>query len=39
MRKSAAKAIHWDWRLMAAQCYQESTFDPQAKSWAGACGL
>lgn len=28
-----------DWRLMAAQCYQESTFDPNAKSWAGACGL
>ena len=24
---------------MAAQCYQESTFDPQAHSWAGACGL
>lgn len=31
--------IRWDWKLMAAQCYQESTFDPQAKSWAGACGL
>ena len=31
--------IRWDWRLMAAQCYQESTFDPRAKSWAGACGL
>lgn len=29
----------WDWRLMAAQCYQESTFDPRAHSWAGACGL
>ncbi len=24
---------------MAAQCYQESTFDPHAHSWAGACGL
>lgn len=34
-----ARSIRWDWRLMAAQCYQESTFDPQAKSWAGACGL
>lgn len=34
-----SRGIHWDWRLMAAQCYQESTFDPQAKSWAGACGL
>ena len=31
--------IRWDWRLMAAQCYQESTFDPQARSWAGALGL
>ena len=31
--------IRWDWRLMAAQCYQESTFDPRARSWAGACGL
>ena len=28
-----------DWRLMAAICYQESCFDPDAKSWAGACGL
>ncbi len=28
-----------DWRLMAAQCYQESCFDLNAKSWAGACGL
>lgn len=28
-----------DWRLLAAQCYQESTFDPRAHSWAGACGL
>ena len=34
-----AQTIRWDWRLLAAQCYQESTFDPQAKSWAGACGL
>ena len=34
-----AAIIRWDWRLLAAQCYQESTFDPQAKSWAGACGL
>lgn len=29
----------WDWRLLAAQCYQESTFDPKARSWVGACGL
>ena len=34
-----ASTIRWDWRLIAAQCYQESTFDPQARSWAGACGL
>ena len=34
-----SQTIRWDWRLMAAQCYQESTFDPQARSWAGACGL
>lgn len=34
-----AKTAGWDWRLLAAQCYQESTFDPQAHSWAGACGL
>ena len=33
------RAIRWDWRLMAAQCYQESTFDPQAISFAGARGL
>lgn len=34
-----APLARWDWRLMAAQCYQESTFDPKARSWAGACGL
>lgn len=34
-----SQTIHWDWRLMAAQCYQESTFDPKALSWAGARGL
>ncbi len=28
-----------DWTLIASQCYQESCFDPNAKSWAGACGL
>lgn len=31
--------IGWDWRLLAAQCYQESGFDPNAVSWAGAKGL
>ncbi len=34
-----ATVAQWDWRLLAAQCYQESNFDPQARSWAGACGL
>ena len=34
-----ARTIHWDWRLLAAQCYQESTFDPHALSFAGAKGL
>lgn len=34
-----ASTIGWDWRLLAAQCYQESAFDPQAVSWAGAQGL
>jgi membrane-bound lytic murein transglycosylase F len=28
-----------DWRLMASQAYQESRFDPAAKSWSGALGL
>ena len=37
--KKYAPIARWDWRLMAAQCYQESCFDPQARSWAGACGL
>lgn len=34
-----APVARWDWRLLAAQCYQESTFDPHAQSFAGACGL
>lgn len=37
--KLYGKRIGWDWRLLAAQCYQESTFDPKARSWAGAQGL
>lgn len=34
-----APTARLDWRLLAAQCYQESCFDPKAHSWAGACGL
>lgn len=34
-----ASVAHVEWTLLAAQCYQESCFDPQAKSWVGACGL
>lgn len=31
--------IGWDWRLLASLAYQESRFDPRARSWAGATGL
>lgn len=37
--KKYAPTATLDWSLMAAQCYQESCFDPKAHSWAGACGL
>lgn len=37
--KPAADSIGWDWRLVASQIYQESRFDPEARSWAGAVGL
>jgi membrane-bound lytic murein transglycosylase F len=34
-----AEAHSFDWRLVAAQIYQESHFDPRRKSWVGALGL
>lgn len=37
--KQEAKAIGWDWRLLAAVVSQESNFNPRAQSWAGAVGL
>lgn len=37
--KQHASELGWDWRLLAAQAYQESRFEPQARSWAGAVGL
>jgi membrane-bound lytic murein transglycosylase F len=37
--KKFAGSIGWDWRLIASLIYQESGFDPQANSWAGAGGL
>ena len=37
--KKYAGQIGWDWRLLASQIYQESRFDPHARSWAGAEGL
>lgn len=37
--KTGAKKLEWDWRLLAALVYQESKFNPQGESWAGARGL
>ena len=37
--RQAAPQLGWDWRLLAAQAYQESEFNPRARSWAGAMGL
>lgn len=37
--REGASALGWDWRLFAAQAYQESQFRPEAVSRSGAQGL
>ncbi len=37
--KKFAELYGQDWRLITAQMYQESRFDPDAVSWVGALGL
>ncbi len=37
--KQYSANIGWDWRLLAAQAYAESLFNPKARSWVGARGL
>ena len=37
--REAAVSLGWDWRLLAAQVFKESKFDPKSESWAGAIGL
>ncbi len=37
--KENSRKLGWDWRLLASLIYQESRFDPEARSWAGASGL
>ncbi len=37
--KQYGKQFGVDWRLLASVSYNESTFDPDAQSWAGAGGL
>jgi membrane-bound lytic murein transglycosylase F len=37
--KKHSRTYELDWRLVTAQMYQESRFDPNAKSWVGALGL
>lgn len=38
VKKISAK-YNWDWRLISAVIYQESRFNSEAGSWAGAYGL
>ncbi len=37
--KKYSELVGWDWRLSASLVYQESQFNPNTKSWAGAVGL
>ena len=37
--KKYATMYEFDWRLVTSQMYQESRFDPSARSWVGAVGL
>lgn len=37
--KKYARGLGWDWRFLSSLIYQESKFDPGAKSWAGGKGL
>ncbi len=39
LAKTYASQYGQDWRLITAQMYQESKFDPEAVSWVGAQGL
>ena len=37
--KKYSTKLHWDWKLIASIAYQESHFNNNAKSWAGAFGI
>jgi membrane-bound lytic murein transglycosylase F len=37
--RKESESIMWDWRLLASMVYQESRFNAEAVSWAGAFGL
>ncbi|MEF8984720.1 MAG: transporter substrate-binding domain-containing protein [Bacteroidales bacterium] len=37
--KAYSDEIDWDWKLLASLIFQESRFNPTARSWAGAYGL
>ncbi len=37
--RKESEALGWDWRLVASIVYQESGFNPNVRSWAGAVGL